>query len=108
MRQFFHFLEVITWSITTILTIICFVFIIYQLYILYIPYWLNLRGETPYLFPEYFYRVYGEKITSLGYEHYGYLVSAVVLSGIAAGYVIPNHPFASKNCPKIGPGKKID
>jgi hypothetical protein len=61
-----------------------------------------------YSFPPYFYRVYGEKIDSLNYEHYGYLVSAVVVTYFVAFKILKNHPWTSEVTPQSKLSKKIE
>jgi hypothetical protein len=46
-------------------------------------------------FPEYFYRVYGDDVTDLSLEHYGYLVSAVGVTLATFKFVAPDCPFKS-------------
>lgn len=105
--KFFFGLEIISWILTTILTLVTVGFTIYQLSVLYVPYWAHLLNDAPgtqFEFPEYFYRVYGDNVSSLNYEHYGYLLAAAGMSVVTSICVIPHHPF--KNSLPLH--KKID
>ena len=108
-KRFFYLLEVITWLVTTLLTIVSLAFIVYQLTVLFVPYWrhrFSQSADDRFPFPEYFYRVYGDDVAHLNYEHYGYLVSACIVSAITSTYVVPNHPL--KNRFSAGGKNKVD
>ena len=100
-RRFLYFVEITSWTVTCILTFASFWFIAYQLWALYVPYWKTiLYTNDTHEFPDYFYRVYGDNVTTLTYEHYGYLLSACIVSIATSIYVVPNHPFAGWKSPR--------
>ena len=84
------FAEVISWLLTVALSSLLVLFIIYQLSVLYVPYWFGNSTS----FPDYFYRVYGDDIETLNYEHFGYLATAITVCSITLKYVVPEHPWS--------------
>ena len=110
--QLFKIIEIIFWIISLLLTGLSIAMIGYQLYALFIPYWYHsiFHGNMKYSFPHYFYRVYGDDIANLNYEHYGYLISALVVTSIVATIVLPNHPWKkhSQEVTKINKSTKIE
>ena len=92
--KFFRFLEVVFWIVSCFLLVLSLACILYQLAVLFIPFWWSkFFSRSPFEFPHYFFRVYGDSVADLTFEHYGYLLSATAVSGIAAFTVIPNHPW---------------
>ena len=93
--QLFRMIEIVFYLLSAALTAASLVMIAYQLGVLFVPYWMHcLAGRTTeYQFPQYFYRVYGDDVGSLTYEHYGYLISAVVVTALVSKNVLPNHPW---------------
>ena len=70
------------------------VFIVYQLTALFLPYLSSKITGSSYRFPDYFYRVYGDDVTDLQSEHYGYLISAALMCFFSFRFVAPSHPFS--------------
>jgi len=96
---FMRILHGICYLATCILTLVCYSAIAYQLYALYIPYLFRacLMGDETYRFPDYFYRVWGDSVTRLDYEHWGYLLAASLAAAFSSIYVLPQHPFKDDN-----------
>ena len=101
LKKIFRFFEILFWIISLILTVLSSIMTVYQMHALFLPYWsyrikeLFFGSSGPYTFPPYFYRVYGEEITSLNYEHYGYLISAVIVTYFVAFKILVNHPWTT-------------
>lgn len=92
MEKVYRVLEIGFWGISGILCALLWVNIAYQLSVLYVPYWWS---SSHFRFPEYFYRVYGEGVETLQFEHYGYLLAALVVGGIGTRHLYANHPWHS-------------
>ena len=92
----FYVAQLIAWILSFALTLITLGFVFYQLFALYIPYFHSKIIRSPHRFPEYFYRVYGDDATDLSNEHYGYLLSAILVSVLAIKLVLPEHPFKAE------------
>ena len=92
----FYVVQVIAWLLSFALTLITLGFVLYQLFALYIPYLHSKIMRSPHRFPEYFYRVYGDDVTDLCNEHYGYLISAILVSVLSVKLVLPDHPFKAQ------------
>ena len=105
--KLFRFLEILFWILSCLLFAFSVVFILYQLSVLFIPYWWSkiTRRNPSIQFPDYFFRVYGDSVTDLNFEHHSYLLTCVAVSAIAGFTVIPNHPW--KPLPEYNE-KKID
>jgi hypothetical protein len=88
-------LEKIFWVIASATCFLTCMHLVYQLANLYLPYWwfALTAEEGQYEFPKYFYRVYGDNVQTLQFEHYGYLLSALVVTGITAPHLVKNYPF---------------
>ena len=100
LRKLFRGLEIFFWILSTVLAVTACVFIVYQLVVLFVPFWIfavTKKPEARFPFPDYFYRVYGDDVETLTYEHYGYLLSAIVVTTAASYHLIPNHPWIAKS-----------
>jgi hypothetical protein len=88
----YRILENFFWGISVILcgSLVCA--LAYQLTVLYVPYWTGNRN-----FPDYFYRVYGDDVSSLAFEHYGYLISGLVVAGVCCAHLVRNPPWREKS-----------
>lgn len=91
-------LHILCWFASFILTVLALIAIIYQLYALYIPYSISMiRGDEAYRFPDYFYRVWGDEIKHLTYEHWGYLFASTAAVSFSSLVVLPDTPFQSSD-----------
>ena len=97
LKPIYRFLEVTFWIISVILVGLTVGAISYQLVTLFVPYWFS-RG--PFTFPHYFYRVYGDKVSELCSEHYGYLISAILVSAGSGYQLLTRHPWKFSTKPK--------
>ena len=88
-------LEFFFWIISSILWTACIAAIVYQLGALYIPYWRSTLAGHMHSFPDYFYRVYGDDVSALAFEHYGYLVSAILVCALSGPLLLTKHPWTS-------------
>lgn len=71
---FVRLLQWISWILVVTFSIPAALLIVYQLLALYIPYALaRITGNDSYRFPDYFYKVWGEDMTDLTLEHWGYV-----------------------------------
>lgn len=95
---FMRILHLICWSASCALTVACCFAIAYQLYALYIPYLVSrITQDEAYRFPEYFYRVWGDEIKYLNYEHWGYLLCSSATASFSVIKFIPEHPFSESS-----------
>ena len=70
---FVRLLQWISWILVVVFSIPAAMCIVYQLLALYIPYSLaRITGNENYRFPDYFYKVWGDDMTDLTMEHWGY------------------------------------
>eukprot|EP00392_Amoebophrya_sp_AT5.2_P005120 g5129.t1 len=99
---FVRLLQVVSWVLVVLFSIPAASLAAYQIMTLYMPYSLaRLSGSTDYRFPEYMYTVWGDDLTDLTIEHWGYLACCVGVTAFAALYVIPETPWRSKSSPRI-------
>lgn len=95
LRQLFRGLEIVFWILSCLLALTSVGLVVYQVSVLFVPFWLHilLRRDSAFSFPSYFYRVYGDDVDMLTYEHYGYLLSAVVVTGVVGYNITISHPW---------------
>ena len=91
----FFFVQVVAYVLSVTLAFVTACFAAYQSLTLYLPYVLTRLGGNTFKFPDYFYRVYGDDVTELGMEQWGYLISAVLVSSATFKYVAFDCPFKS-------------
>lgn len=97
----FFAIQAIAYILSVSLACITALFASYQILTLYLPYILAKVSGNPFKFPEYFYRVYGDEVSDLQLEHWGYLISAVAVTAATFKFVLPDSPFKSSDSSKL-------
>ncbi|CAD7944542.1 unnamed protein product [Amoebophrya sp. A25] len=93
---FVRLLQVVSWFLVVLFSIPAACLATYQIITLYLPYSLaRITGTTSYRFPAYMYTVWGDDLTDLTIEHWGYLACCVGVTIFSAVYIIPETPWKS-------------
>jgi hypothetical protein len=102
----FFAIQAIAYILSITLASITSLFASYQFLTLYLPYLVAKLSGNSFKFPEYFYRVYGDDVTDLQLEHWGYLISAVAVTVATFKFVLPDSPFKSSDSANLFSGAK--
>ncbi|CAD7972672.1 unnamed protein product [Amoebophrya sp. A120] len=94
---FVRLLQVVSWFLVVLFSVPAACLAVYQVLTLYLPYTLaRITGNADYRFPDYMYTVWGDDLTDLTIEHWGYLACCVGVTLFSAVYVIPDTPWSDR------------